>query len=184
MHEDLKIPAKRFLDEVQSGRYLLPEDEAPSAENVVVIGYGEWVRRFEGAADVVGRTVELGRAIGEFSREAVSADPKDLARDYPAVVRDVTGIDADTAILDGEIVVFGAPNTQNRDVNQFRPAQNMLVRTGSMNRLRWYSTATVSVPPLRADTGTSGARALGPSGSHRGTSWMTCCPLSPSFSYW
>ena len=31
-------------------------------------------------------------------------------------------------------------NTQNRDVNQFRPADT-LVRTGSMNRLRWYSTA-------------------------------------------
>jgi putative ABC transport system permease protein len=42
------------------GRYLLPEDEAPSAENVVVIGYVEWVRRFGGAADTVGRTVELG----------------------------------------------------------------------------------------------------------------------------
>ena len=32
--------------------------------------------------DGVGRPVELGRAIGEFSREAVSSDPKDLARDY------------------------------------------------------------------------------------------------------
>ncbi len=30
----------------------------------------------------VGRPVELGRAIGEFSREAVNADPADLARDY------------------------------------------------------------------------------------------------------
>ncbi|HKJ35658.1 MAG TPA: DEAD/DEAH box helicase [Solirubrobacterales bacterium] len=32
--------------------------------------------------DGVGRPVELGRSIGEFSREAVSAEPKDLARDY------------------------------------------------------------------------------------------------------
>ncbi len=32
--------------------------------------------------DGVGRTVELGRSIGEFSREAVNADPADLARDY------------------------------------------------------------------------------------------------------
>ncbi len=32
--------------------------------------------------DGIGRTVELGRSIGEFSREAVAADPKDLARDY------------------------------------------------------------------------------------------------------
>lgn len=42
------------------GRYLLPEDEADSAENVLVIGHGEWVRRFAGRADVIGRTVELG----------------------------------------------------------------------------------------------------------------------------
>jgi ATP-dependent helicase Lhr and Lhr-like helicase len=32
--------------------------------------------------DGVGRTVELGRAIGEFSREAVAADPGELAREY------------------------------------------------------------------------------------------------------
>ncbi len=32
--------------------------------------------------DGVGRTVELGRSIGEFSREAVNAEPADLARDY------------------------------------------------------------------------------------------------------
>ncbi len=32
--------------------------------------------------DGVGRTVELGRAIGEFSREAVSMKPSELARDY------------------------------------------------------------------------------------------------------
>ena len=30
----------------------------------------------------IGRPVELGRAIGEFSREAVNAEPADLARDY------------------------------------------------------------------------------------------------------
>jgi ATP-dependent Lhr-like helicase len=30
----------------------------------------------------VGRPVELGRAIGEFSREAVNMEPEDLARDY------------------------------------------------------------------------------------------------------
>ena len=32
--------------------------------------------------DGVGRTVELGRAIGEFSREAVSMSAKDLAKNY------------------------------------------------------------------------------------------------------
>jgi putative ABC transport system permease protein len=42
------------------GRHLLPEDEAPGADAVVVIGYGEWVRRFGGDAAIVGRAVELG----------------------------------------------------------------------------------------------------------------------------
>ena len=32
--------------------------------------------------DGVGRSAELGRAIGEFSREAVAAEPEDLAREY------------------------------------------------------------------------------------------------------
>ena len=32
--------------------------------------------------DGIGRPVELGRAIGEFSREAVNADPKDLAKSH------------------------------------------------------------------------------------------------------
>ncbi len=52
-------------------------------------------------------------------------------------------------LLNGDVELYGGDNlppdtnTQNRDVNQFRPAQNTLVRTGSMNRLRWYSSATI-----------------------------------------
>jgi len=52
-------------------------------------------------------------------------------------------------LLNGDVELYGGDNlpadtnTQNRDVNQFRPAQDTLVRTGSMNRLRWYSSATI-----------------------------------------
>ncbi len=52
-------------------------------------------------------------------------------------------------LLNGDVEIYGGDNlpadtnTQNRDVNQFLTAQNTLVRTGSLNRLRWYSTATV-----------------------------------------
>jgi predicted permease len=42
------------------GRYLVPEDEAPAADAVLVIGYGEWMRRFHGDAGIIGRIVELG----------------------------------------------------------------------------------------------------------------------------
>jgi hypothetical protein len=42
------------------GRTLLESDEQPSAPAVVVIGYDEWHRRFDGAADVIGRTMKVG----------------------------------------------------------------------------------------------------------------------------
>ncbi len=42
------------------GRYLLPEDERPGGADTLVIGYDEWVRRFDGDPNVVGRTVQLG----------------------------------------------------------------------------------------------------------------------------
>ena len=42
------------------GRYLMAEDEAPSAPDAVVIGYDEWVGRFGADPDIVGRSVQLG----------------------------------------------------------------------------------------------------------------------------
>ena len=42
------------------GRTLLPNDEAPNAPAVAVIGYDIWQRRFEGTADIIGQTVKLG----------------------------------------------------------------------------------------------------------------------------
>lgn len=42
------------------GRYLVPEDEIAGAEPVVVIGYEEWLSRFGGDPDVVGRTLRFG----------------------------------------------------------------------------------------------------------------------------
>jgi putative ABC transport system permease protein len=42
------------------GRYLMPEDEAPGAPDAVVIGYDEWIGRFSGDPDIIGRSVRLG----------------------------------------------------------------------------------------------------------------------------
>jgi putative ABC transport system permease protein len=42
------------------GRALTPEDERVGATPVVVIGYGEWQRRFGGRHDVLDTTVQLG----------------------------------------------------------------------------------------------------------------------------
>lgn len=42
------------------GRTLVEGDEQPGAPPVVVLGYDLWQERFEGAADVVGRTVRIG----------------------------------------------------------------------------------------------------------------------------
>jgi predicted permease len=42
------------------GRYLLPSDEEPDANPVVVLGYREWQTRFAGDASVVGEVITLG----------------------------------------------------------------------------------------------------------------------------
>lgn len=44
------------------GRPLIEADEAPGAPGVVVLGYHVWQLRFGGSADVIGQTVQLGRA--------------------------------------------------------------------------------------------------------------------------
>jgi predicted permease len=45
------------------GRPLLEEDDFPGAPPVVVIGYDEWQRRFEGDPDIIGTTVRLGETV-------------------------------------------------------------------------------------------------------------------------
>lgn len=42
------------------GRYLRDEDGRMGSDDVVVIGFNEWQRRFEGDANILGRTVRLG----------------------------------------------------------------------------------------------------------------------------
>jgi putative ABC transport system permease protein len=42
------------------GRHLLPEDEAPGAAGAIVIGYDEWVRRFETDPNIIGKSIRLG----------------------------------------------------------------------------------------------------------------------------
>jgi putative ABC transport system permease protein len=44
------------------GRPLIPADEEAGSDDVVVIGHDAWQRHFDGAGDVVGREVQLGRA--------------------------------------------------------------------------------------------------------------------------
>lgn len=45
------------------GRHLMPSDERADSDAVVVIGFGEWQRRFEGAADIIGRQIQIGEQV-------------------------------------------------------------------------------------------------------------------------
>jgi predicted permease len=66
MFQLLGVPAAR-------GRVFLPEDFRHGKDNVVVIGYGLWQRRFGGAPDVAGKSVVLDGAtysiVGVMPRE-------------------------------------------------------------------------------------------------------------------
>ncbi len=42
------------------GRYLIPDDDRPGAEPVIVLSYGTWRNRFGAAPDIVGRELHLG----------------------------------------------------------------------------------------------------------------------------
>ena len=55
---------------------------------------------------------------------------------------------AQIVLPDGNVELYGGDingpgNQYNRDVNQFQPATNQLVRTGQMFLKRWYATSTV-----------------------------------------
>jgi predicted permease len=87
------------------GRPLLEADEQPGAPTVVVLGYSLWQQRFGGQADVIGRTVRLGRT----TTTVVGVMPQGFAfpvnhRLWVALQRRAAGY----APLDGqEIRVFG-----------------------------------------------------------------------------
>jgi predicted permease len=51
-----RVPALR-------GRFLHAEDETAGAPDAVVIGYDEWVRRFDGDPGIVGRSIQLGATV-------------------------------------------------------------------------------------------------------------------------
>ena len=55
MFQLLGVPAYR-------GRVFLPEDFRPGKENVIVISYGLWQRRFASASDTIGKSVMLDHA--------------------------------------------------------------------------------------------------------------------------
>jgi hypothetical protein len=83
----------------------------------------------------------------------VWSPPTETGGDLHQTLPNGTGTDifcsSQVVLLNGDVELYGGDNlppdtnTQNHDVNQFRPAQNTLVRTGTLNRLRWYSSATV-----------------------------------------
>lgn len=83
------------------GRTLLPEDGEPGREQVAVLHYDLWQRRFGSQADLIGRTVKLNNRevtiVGVMSRRT-SISPITLAR-YGRRYRSARKSDSITAII-------------------------------------------------------------------------------------
>ena len=47
-----------------------PDDEIEGRHRVAILSYGFWQRRFGGAPDVVGKTIELNESLGDRRRDA------------------------------------------------------------------------------------------------------------------
>jgi putative ABC transport system permease protein len=84
--------------EAYRGRHLLDDDARMGADEVVVIGYDEWLRRFEADPNIIGRTVRLGAT----THTIVGVMPEGFAfpvnhsfwipwRNDPAVYQPLTG---------------------------------------------------------------------------------------------
>ncbi|HLL74582.1 MAG TPA: ABC transporter permease [Pyrinomonadaceae bacterium] len=67
--------------EPQLGRAFLPQEDAPGANKVVVIGHGLWQRRFGGDPKIVGRQINLNgenhEVVGVMPAHFQFPDPKD-----------------------------------------------------------------------------------------------------------
>src|SRR5262249_32292914 len=60
--QGMRISANAFGTlgvEAAVGRTLLPEDDKPGSQRVVVLSYGLWQRRFGAARDLIGKTLKL-----------------------------------------------------------------------------------------------------------------------------
>ncbi|HEX5475521.1 MAG TPA: ABC transporter permease [Vicinamibacterales bacterium] len=120
------------------GRVLLPEDERPGAERVVVLSYEFWQSAFGGRRDVIGRLIRLGgepsRIVGVMPRAVYPAWPVN-----PAVVT----IDADarqlwvplanpsTIELNGRAHVFGVVGRLRGSTTMAQAQAELDARAGS-----------------------------------------------------
>ena len=111
------------------GRPFKAEDEIDGQNRVAILSYGFWQRRFGGAPDVVGRTIELN----EQSWEIVGVMPRGFA--YPVASERPSEIYVPLAFREEDKVRGGSRNYNYTAIGRLKPGVSLAQASDQMNRI-------------------------------------------------
>jgi putative ABC transport system permease protein len=111
------------------GRVFTSDDEIEGHQHVAILSYGFWQRRFGGAPDVVGKTIELD----EEQWEIVGVLPADFA--YPVASNRPSEIFAPVAFRPDEQVRKDSRNYNWTTIGRLKPGISIAQAHDDMNRI-------------------------------------------------
>jgi putative ABC transport system permease protein len=111
------------------GRGFTAADEVHGQHRVAILSYGFWQRRFGGAPDVVGKTIELS----EETWEIVGVMPRTFA--YPVASERPTEIYAPISFRDDDKIRGGSRNYNFTAIGRLKPGVTPAQAGDEMNRI-------------------------------------------------
>jgi putative ABC transport system permease protein len=111
------------------GRGFTAADEIQGQHRVAILSHGFWQRRFGGAPDVVGRTIELS----EETWEIVGVMPRSFA--YPVASERPTEIYVPIYFRDEDKVRGGSRNYNFTAIGRLKPGITLAQASGQMHRI-------------------------------------------------
>src|ERR671913_472037 len=111
------------------GRHFTAEDEIDGRHKVVLLSYGLWQRRFGGAPDVVGKTIDLS----EVSYEIVGVMPRDFQ--YPVASEKPTEVYTPRRIRPEDKVRGGSRNFNSIVIGRLKDGVSFEQAGEQMNRV-------------------------------------------------